>query len=313
MSIAKTDAPQLVGELRLRWIEAFRATMRTGNVSGAARLLGVSQPAVSQHLKLLEEAGGVRLFDRRRGRLLPTAQAHALLAEVERVYTGLESVRRRLQALQAHAFATLHVGSLHALGMGFMPRVVARFVTRFPQSRVELSLQSSTELRDAVADGALDLAVVADEVDTTGLAASLFYERPAVCLLPSRHWLARRSHVVPADLDGEPFVVLAPGDRTRHRIEAVLAKAGVTPRIVVETPYGSTQCALVQAGVGVALVNPLTARDLARQHGAVIRPFVPEIPFRAMLVFPAGRALGDMTKAFVSECRSELASQPSGG
>jgi DNA-binding transcriptional LysR family regulator len=115
MSIAKTDALLLVGELRLRWIEAFRATMRTGNVSGAARLLGVSQPAVSQHLMLREEAGGVRLFDRRRGRLLPTAQAHALLAEVERVYTGLESVRRRLQALQAHAFATLHVGSLHAV------------------------------------------------------------------------------------------------------------------------------------------------------------------------------------------------------
>jgi len=306
MSITKTDVLHPVGDLRLRWIEAFRATMRSGSVSGAARLLGVSQPAVSQHLRMLEETGGIRLFDRRRGRLLPTPQAQALLAEVERVYSGLENVRRRLQALQAHAFATLHVGSLHALGMGFMPRVVARFVARFPQSRVELSLQSSAALRDAVADGALDLALVADEVDTTGLEASLFYEQAAVCLLPTRHRLARRPHVTPADLEGEAFVALAPGDRTRQRIEGLLAAAGVTPRVVVETPYGATQCALVQAGVGLALVNPLTARDLARLHGAVIRPFLPAIPFRAMLVFPPGRALGEMAQTFVAECRHEL-------
>jgi DNA-binding transcriptional LysR family regulator len=292
--------------LSLRWVEAFRATLRAGGVSNAARLLGISQPAVSQHLKALEAAGGLRLFDRRRGRLLPTAEAQLLLTEVERVFSGLEQVRRRMLALQAHASATLHVGCLPALGMGLVPRAVARFVAQHPHARVELQIQSSNDLRDALADGVLDLAVMADESDVTGLNASVFYELPAVCVLPLRHRLARRRAVTPRDLVDEPFIALARGDRTRERIERVLAEHGVTPRVVVETPYGATQCALAAAGTGVALVNPIVAHDMAAAARTVVRPFEPAIPFRGILAFAPGRALGVMQQTFVSACRAEL-------
>lgn len=301
------DADAAVGALSLRWIEAFRATMRTGSASGAARLLDVSQPAVTQHLKQLEAAGGLKLFDRRRGRLLPTQEAQLLLAEVDRVYSGLEQVRRRMQSLQVHAQASLHVGCLHALGMGLMPRAVARFLARHPQAHVELQLQSSTALRDALADGVLDLAIMADEADTTGLNASVFYELPAVCVLPARHPLARHRVLRPQHLHGVPFIALARGDRTRARIERVLREHDVQPKVVVQTPYGATQCALVRAGVGVALVNPIVARDLADPAAVAIRPFEPAIAFRALLALAPGRALGTMQQAFVAECRAALA------
>lgn len=296
-----------VAGLSLRGVEAFRATLRSGSVSAAARLLGVSQPAISQHLKQLEQAGGVRLFDRRLGRLLPTAEAQLLLAEVERVFSGLEQVRRRLLALRSHASATLHVGCLHATSMGLVPRAAARFLARHAGARVELQVSSSNALRDALADGALDLAILADESDVRGLNASVFYELPGVCLLPQAHRLARKRLIGPRDLHDEAFITLARGDRTRERIDAVLATHGVVPRTVVETPYGATQCALVGAGVGIALVNPIVAHDLASQPGVAMRPFEPTILFRALLGFAPGRALGAMQQAFVAECRAELA------
>lgn len=306
--VAETE----VGALSLRWIEAFRATLRTGSASGAARLLGISQPAVTQHLKALEDAGRLRLFDRRRGRLLPTAEAQALLTEVERVYSGLEQVRRRMQSLQAHAHVTLRVGCLHALGVGFLPRVVARFLRTHPDARVDLQPNSSLALRDALADGVLDLGIVADEADCSGLNASLFYDLAAVCVMPARHRLARRRAVTPADLHGEPFVALTRGDRTRERIERLLAEHGAVPRIVAETPYGASHCALAGAGAALALVNPVIAQDLAAALPVAVRPFEPRIAFRAMLAFAPGRALGAMQQAFVAECRAELAAATKG-
>ncbi|RDJ94092.1 LysR family transcriptional regulator, partial [Lacticaseibacillus rhamnosus] len=76
-----------------------------------------------------------------------------------------------------------------------------------------------------------------------------------MCVLPAKHKLAAKDVIGPKDLEGEPMIAYVPEDRSRQRMDRVFAKAGVTPRIVVETIYGSTVCALVAEGVGVGLVN----------------------------------------------------------
>ena len=78
--------------LAFRHLEAFRAIMRTGTVTGAGAMLGVSQPAVSRLLSQTERLAGFPLFERVRGRLVPTATAQALHEETERIFTGIEEV-----------------------------------------------------------------------------------------------------------------------------------------------------------------------------------------------------------------------------
>ena len=85
----------------LREIEVFRSVMSVGSASKAAALLGVTQPAISQSLRRLEEAAGFPLFRRLRGRLQPTPEAQALLVEVERVFVGLSSIEHRMRSLKS--------------------------------------------------------------------------------------------------------------------------------------------------------------------------------------------------------------------
>lgn len=105
----------------LREIEVFRSVMSVGSASKAAALLGVTQPAISQSLRRLEEAAGFPLFRRLRGRLQPTPEAQALLVEVERVFVGLSSIEHRMRSLKRFGVNTLRMAVYPAFGLTFVP------------------------------------------------------------------------------------------------------------------------------------------------------------------------------------------------
>jgi len=121
-------------KLRFRHIEGFRAVMQTGTATGAASLLNVTQPAVSQLMTEMEGAVGFALFDRRGGRLVPTSHAALLFDEIERCFTGLDHVNAfcaRLQNSDAHASMAL---TLLPVAIGrYMTDVAKDFFTLFPR------------------------------------------------------------------------------------------------------------------------------------------------------------------------------------
>ena len=95
--------------MRLRHIEVFRAVMLTGSASAAARLLSVSQPVVSRVLQHAELGLGFALFERARGRLLPTAEARALFAQVQRAWGEIERVEALAANLRRGAALPIHI------------------------------------------------------------------------------------------------------------------------------------------------------------------------------------------------------------
>src|SRR3989338_9666291 len=96
-----------------RQVEVFRMVMRLGTANRAAAALHVSQPAVTQILQQFEVRSGLKLFERPKGKLVPTPDAHALMEAVERVYDGLDAVQRKIEALQSHEETVLRFGSMH--------------------------------------------------------------------------------------------------------------------------------------------------------------------------------------------------------
>lgn len=289
----------------LRQIEAFRLTMQLGSVSRAAQALGVSQPSVSQLLSQLQMHTGLALFARQRGKLVPSAQARVLLGEIERVAVGLEQLQLRIEALRGAGGVQLRVGCLHALSAGLMPLAVRAFQQRYAQSSVLLMVESSHQIKEALLAGALDLGFVADETSTQGLAASVFYEVPAVVAVPAQHPFARRARLAPRDLAQAPLIVLAPSDHTQQRLDAAFAQAGVAPHCAVQTPYSATQCALVLAGCGLALTNPLVAAGYREDALRLVR-FEPRVPFRSLVAFHPTLAQSAAVQEFTAICRGLL-------
>ena len=111
-----------------RDIEIFRLVMQAGSTSRAAEKLGISQPAVSQAIKRLETAAGLKLFDRIRGKLEPKREALLLIEEVDQFFIGLERIEHRIKSLHQLGERSLHIASYPALGNQFIPRAISRFL-----------------------------------------------------------------------------------------------------------------------------------------------------------------------------------------
>ena len=120
-----------------------------------------------------------------------------------------------------------------------------------------------------------------------------------------QHPLERLDIIRPADLAGHPFIALSPEDTTRQRAEAALDAEGVTLSIILETPYSTTICAMVAAGLGIGLVDPLTATPF-EGHGLVLRPFEPKLDFRTLLILPPHRPPSQIVEDFIGALHTAL-------
>lgn len=286
--------------MNLRQVEVFRAVMTTGTTARAAEVLRISQPAVSKAVAEMERAIGFLLFHRVKGRLQPTAEGQILFREIEQTFTGLAHLRGAAARIRDYGSGELRIACLSALSTNVVPRALARFMARHPQVAVTFQARMSSVVRDLVASGQFDLGIVADEIDKTGVEVRPFARYRVALALPDGHPLAARDVIRPADLDGQPFIALAPEDTTRSEAEAAIAKAGSRPRIILETPYSTTICAMVAAGIGIGLVNPLTAEPFLGK-GLILRPFEPAVHFRTLLILPPHRPPSRILQDFIAE------------
>lgn len=295
--------------MRFTEIETFRALMRSGSTRKAAALLHVTQPAVSLSLKRLEVQAGIALFSRTGGRLVPTPEAHALLSEVDRVFIGMDAIEHRLRSLRDFGVNQLSISCYPAFGLGFMPRALARMQVNgngaiWPQ--VSLQVLSSKDVRDRVAAGLSDFGLMADEMSLDGIEHSTFAHFPGVVVMPPGHALARFKSVEPTQLAELPFLALNPEDASRRRLEAALATHGVSLRIAVQTPYAASVCEMALRGLGVGLVNPITALDYA-ERGLIVRRLSVDVSFTCLLALPTGKVPSGTAKQFLTCMRKQLA------
>jgi DNA-binding transcriptional LysR family regulator len=285
--------------LNNRQIETFAAVMKSGTTSRAAELLGITQPAVSRSIAELEKAIGFGLFARVRNRLVPTPEARIFYREVEASFRGLDALRAAAARIRDQGSGELRIASLSALSTTLVPRAIRRFHAKHPGVRITLHVLLSREVRDLIASGQFDIGLAADEIDTTGVQHQPFVSPAAVCALPPGHRLTGKATIGPRDLDGEPIIAYVPEDRARQRMDRVFAQAGIVPRIVVETIYGATLCALVAEGVGVGLVSPYAVIQTGPKP-IVLKPFEPAVPIRSFLILPPDRPKSGLVRDFIA-------------
>lgn len=291
--------------MEMREIEIFRALMHAGGTSKAADLLGISQPAVSQSIKKFETESGLQLFQRTRGRLVPTPEAQALLVEVDRYVTGFENLKHRVRSLRQFGLQRLSIASFPALGTGFMARAIAAFEPQRRGIQMSLQIMSSRDVHQSVTSGRVDFGLLADELDVAGMESSEFTSLPGVIVMASDHPLARAPVVQPAELAEYPFIALNPEDASRTRLEKALQPLGIALNPLIETIFSNSVCELALRGVGIGMANPIVALDYA-QRGLVLRPLSIDINFRSLLVFRAGVPLSENARELLMVMRNAM-------
>ena len=275
------DAPILTH----RQLSLFRAIMLHGNLSRAADVTNSSQPTLSRELARLEYILGFALFDRVRGRLRPTARALALMQEVERSFIGLEQIAARAQELRTLSTGPLRLACLPALAHALVPQALQHFSKALPEASVSVVPLESPWLEQALSEQRFDIGLGETTDAPTGVELRALLTANEVAVLPAGHRLCSRAVLHPQDFANERFVSLAEGDPYRQAIDAMFLNAGVSRAMRLQTTSAVAVCAMVQQGLGVAIVNPLTAAAMAGTD-MVVRPLAIAIPFSVGLLLP---------------------------
>ena len=256
-----------------RRLLVFREVARAGSISGAARVIGWTQPAVSQHLRALEREVGSRLLLRGAGGVELTEPGRVLLARADAVAGQLHMANEELAALTQLRRGTVRLAAYPSAAATLVPRVVAAMLSRHPDIDLSLTEAEPPEAIGLVQAGDVDVALVFGydglPVAGTGLRWLPLAEEPVHLVLPPGHRLTDRSSIVAADLSDEPWIMGCV--RCREHAVAVCAAAGFEPWVRhLSDDYVVVQN-LVAVGLGVTLL-PHSALEAYRHPDVLIRP-----------------------------------------
>jgi DNA-binding transcriptional LysR family regulator len=284
----------------IRQLQVFHTVMETRSVSRAARILGVSQPAVSTLIKRLEERLDIALFDRDRNRLEPTPEAVLLMQHVSQALESISKVRNAVHDIQHADTGVLTVAANPTSSISWLPPFVASFRTCHPAARIRLITRSSDVLREHAATYAADLMLSEPPVDPTSIEAKRYRLR-CVAALPPGHPLCDQDVVTPENASPYPFIALSRWQATNFRVARAFDDSRQRWNVGVECELFSTALLLVAEGAGITVTEPIGAAAFAKAGEVVLRRFEPEIRYEMVLYHPSDRPLSLLGSQFIAE------------
>jgi DNA-binding transcriptional LysR family regulator len=296
--------------LNLRELEVFRAVMEAGSVTAAAEALSMSQPAATKMLRQAEVRLGFDLFRRERNRLLPTAEAHALLPELLGAFAAIDGVERLARAIRAGRTGQLSIAAVPVLATALLPPAVQAFRASRAEVLVRLRAVTALEAVNQVAEQRADLAVILGSSADPRVEARLLCMSEIGCVLPPGHPLTRHGSLSLAALADVPLISLSPQQPVGALVRVAQGGAAAAARIAIEVSQSSIACALVRSGAGVAILDGFGLAE-AKAQGLVVRPLVPRVPLEVTVVVSRTRIPSRLAVAF-AEVLAEAAMRVAG-
>ncbi|HEY0296135.1 MAG TPA: LysR substrate-binding domain-containing protein [Bordetella sp.] len=258
--------------MNLRYLEVFRLVMQTGTIKGAAALMHVSEAAVSKLLGTAERRMGLALFERVKGRLIPTPEARRLYEEVELLWTRVERIENLTASLANPDGGSLTVAISPSLGTTVAPAAATALLARLPRATINIELLIPQLLVQALVDGIAELGVSLSPQEHPSLQVLQRYPCGLACVMPRGHPLAKKRVIGPADLRGHA-VVSFPQALAYGITEAQLYGSHADEiNVRLNVRSGQTACWFSLAGAGVAIVDAATVAGQAFPDLAV-RPY----------------------------------------
>ena len=272
-------------------IRVFRAVAQHLNFSRAAEELLLTQPAVTQQIKALEDELGIPLFDRGGGRIALTPGGAALLPYAEKIKSlGDEALAAVAQAY-GHQAGELSIGASQTIGQYLLPTFIAGFRRSNPQVRVRARGGNTNEVLEALIARDIQLALIEGPEQRKDVQIEPFMEDHMVLVVPAAHEWAD-SEIAPEDLKGQPLLMREFGSGSRRVVEKALAAAGLKAKdLTISMELDSTEGLLnaVETGLGVTFVSRWAVRNQLAL-GTLKLARVPNLKLsrRFSMAYPAG-------------------------
>lgn len=289
--------------LTLRQIEIIRAIMVTGTIAGAARLLNVSSPGISRLMKYTEESLGVSLFHRRHGRYVPTPEARNVFDLLDSIHRRVEDLQTAVDRLGSGEGRALAVASEPAIAHALLPAAVEEVKRRFPEIVVDIDVVRIEEAIDYLLLGRGEVVAISARFEHSIIDFVPVATGRLVCLVHEASELARADAATPAQIAREPLIFIDASGPYGRASTDLFRRNGLSYRTSVVTRFATMIGELVEAGLGVAVVDEFTAVRVAPNNCRIIE-IAAETRFEAYVAFRSDTALSGYAEAFIESLRS---------
>ncbi|HET6983252.1 MAG TPA: LysR substrate-binding domain-containing protein [Myxococcaceae bacterium] len=287
--------------LNLNSLRLFLAVATHGGFSRAARVTGVSQPAISKAVRLLEQQGGAQLLVRAPSGIVLTEAGTLLLDHARALFAEERAAEEQLESLRGLRRGALRVGASTTLAASFLPPILGELYRAHPGIDLRVLSANARTVIGAVLDHQVELGLVEGPVHDGRLEVRPWREDELVVVVGPGHPFARMKRVTGPQLMEEPLVIREEGAGTRDVMLAALRRRRWTARRTFEVNSTEAIKGLVAAGVGWAVLSARIVRD-ELQLGRLKRLDVPDFALRRMLSWIRWKArrLGPGAAAFRS-------------
>lgn len=285
-------------------IETFRTfcdVVETGSLSAAARANHVTQSAVSQQLRALEQRYGQRLIERApRTAARPTQAGELLYRELKPLLAAFADLEAKLRARPGVLEGSVRVATVYSVGLHTLPPAIKEFLSAHRAVRVRLEYRRTDQIYTACLSGELDFGIVALPARRAQLTVVPLFEDDLVLVAPPDHPLAQQRRPSLRALDGQPFVAFDRDIPTRRFIDKLLRQHKTSVSIVMELDNIETIKRSVEAGLGISILPAPALENEVRAGTLVTRP-LREGPFRRPIgaIHRRGRELSAPAKALL--------------
>ncbi len=285
--------------------------MRQRTTLGAARTLRISQPAVSNAIKQMETQVGFALFQRLGNRLVPTSEAEEIFDDSEAIFSLYRVFSQKIRALERTESGEIRIMATPPFTSALLPMALKTFLVDRPGVRISLETKDVSSVIEGLQTRTADIGFalappIMDElvIETLGVGQM-------VCTFAPGHPFSNHLSVSARDLLKHPVIAYEPASRFSLLLEEYFLTPEHQYNIVAEVAYSSVACVLAEAGIGVAIVDSLTAIGRQR-YDLDFRPLTPSVTVKAATLYTRHEPLKRLVKAFLVEVKKAAANDGNG-
>ncbi len=288
----------------LHQIEIFCTLIKLCSFSKAAEALYLTQPTVSGHIKNLEQELGVKLLDRLGKQVMPTEAGDMLFRHGQELLTLRDRAREEIAGLSGRVSGLLKIGGSTIPGAYLLPSFIGTFKKQHPSATIQLLIDDTVKITQAVLNGDLHLGVVGAPMIDPQLESHPYLRDELVVAVPATHAWAKKRTITPEALCGAPFILRETGSGTRRTMEERLGETGISiADLNTIAVMGSSDAVRqsIKGGLGISILSIRAIKDdiVAKRLAAVRLKGMP-IERNFSIILRKGKSRSTLCQTFLN-------------
>jgi DNA-binding transcriptional LysR family regulator len=239
----------------------FHEVAKFRSFSRAAEELFISQPAVSKHIRGLEQKIGMGLVRRKRGGFALTEAGEIVFKHTHKISSHLLEIENALGNLKKDHHGVLKIGTTESYSKCLMPKLLSGFQTSYPSIKITLDVGNSEEIEKSLLDYKNDLGLIGAVKASSKFELVPFLKEELVLIVSPTHPLGKRKAVSLKEIEGYPFIIRAKGSTTRRILFHAFEEFDIHPSLLIEAGSSEFIKQWVSEGKGVSVIVKRLGED----------------------------------------------------